>query len=69
MNKPFKLEVLERQLQTILNQQLRAQSLWSKKVGPELANENQAPEIDPFLLKVIDHIKANMGDEFYHFLL
>ncbi len=68
MAKPFKLETLQRQIKTILDQQVRSQLLWSKNQGSGILgidNETESAPIDPFLNEVIQHIQKNMGDEFY----
>ena len=68
MNKPFQLDVLRRQLSTILMQQKRAQNLWAKKTPTETISdveEEQVETISPFIEKVIHVIGENYSDENY----
>ncbi len=66
MQKPFKLDTLQRQLTTILQQQVRVRLQWSssRNLGESVTDEVQAP-VDPFIKEVMSRIEENYGDEFY----
>lgn len=64
MNKPFDLEVLKIQLDTILQQQRRVQKNWTSKIAPEKElTKSLQEEVDPFMQKVLNIIEANFRDE------
>lgn len=65
MNKPFKLETLQRQLKTILGQQKRAQQTWANEILPESVSDNQPEISDPFLQKVMANLEENFADEYF----
>lgn len=66
MNKPFDLEVLKIQLDTILQQQHRVQKNWTNKIAPgKLPEEKTIEKVDPFMQKVLDVIEVNYQDEHF----
>lgn len=64
MNKPFDLEILKKQLNTILLQQKRVQKNWSNKILPEnIIDKEERIDIDPFMQKVLKGIESNYQDD------
>lgn len=66
MNKPFKLENLDRQVKSILDQQNRFRNQWQQRGPGTLDLQKEETPIDPFLEKVMDTITNNLSDEYFN---
>ncbi len=64
MNKPFKIDILKKQINTILNQQKRMRLKWGA-VGSEKASKEDKPPLDSFVQSVLECIENNLSDEYF----
>ena len=67
MNKPFKLDLLYKQLETLLAQQERVRENWSGKffLEEKQKSNEQVIEIDPFLQSIMELLEVHHSDEFF----